>query len=251
LLDKHVAGGAEKAGQIFVPYKEVLEIYRSGLKVPENVSIVWPDDNFGYIRQFPSKAEASRSGGAGVYYHLSYLGYPLAYLWLSTTPPALVREEMVRAYDKGSRNIWIVNVGDIKPAEIGTTHFLDMAWDVEKHRGESQKEYLKGWLGDAFGPELGAKATAMMDEYFLLNFARRPEHLEWPAKAEDRHLSDFTVAEAHDRLRRWRALAAQAQSLAAKVPADRQDAWFELVEFPIRAASAANIAISPPNITTK
>lgn len=241
LLDKHVAGGAEKAGQIFVPYKEVLDIYRSGLKVPENVSIVWPDDNFGYIRQFPSKAEASRSGGAGVYYHLSYLGYPLAYLWLSTTPPALVREEMVRAYDKGSRNIWIVNVGDIKPAEIGTTHFLDMAWDVEKHRGESQKEYLKGWLGDAFGPELGAKATAMMDEYFLLNFARRPEHLEWPAKAEDRHLSDFTLAEAHDRLRRWRALAAQAQSLATQVPADRQDAWFELVEFPIRAASAANI----------
>ncbi|NKI98183.1 glycosyl hydrolase 115 family protein [Novosphingobium sp. SG707] len=241
LLDKHVAGGAEKAGQIFVPYKEVLDIYRSGLKVPENVSIVWPDDNFGYIRQFPSKAEAHRSGGAGVYYHLSYLGYPLSYLWLSTTPPALVREEMTRAYDKGARNIWIVNVGDIKPAEIGTTHFLDMAWDVEKHRDESQRDYLKSWLGEAFGPELGAGAAALMDDYFLLNFARRPEHLEWPAKAEDRHLSDFSVPEAHDRLRRWRTLAAQAKAMAAQVPADRQDAWFELVEFPIRAASAANI----------
>jgi len=209
--------------------------------VPENVSIVWPADNFGYIRQFPSKAEAHRSGGAGVYYHLSYLGYPLSYLWLSTTPPALVREEMTRAYDKGARNIWIVNVGDIKPAEIGTSHFLDMAWDVEKHRGESQQEYLKSWLGEAFGAELGAKAAALMDEYFRLNFARRPEHLEWPAKAEDRHLSDFSVPEAHDRLRRWRALAAQAKAMAAQVPADRQDAWFELVEFPIRAASAANI----------
>jgi hypothetical protein len=80
---------------------------------------------------------------------------------------------MVRAYDKGSRNIWIVNVGDIKPAEIGTTHFLDMAWDVEKHRGESQKEYLKGWLGDAFGRNW-AKATAMMDEYFLSTLPAAP-----------------------------------------------------------------------------
>lgn len=241
LLDKHVAGGAAKAGQIFVPYKEVLDIYRSGLNVPENVSIVWPDDNFGYIRQFPSKAEAARSGGAGVYYHLSYLGYPLAYLWLSTTPPALVREEMLRAYDKGSRNIWIVNVGDIKPAEIGTSHFLDMAWDAEKHRHESQQDYLQSWLGDAFGADLGAKAAGLMDDYFRLNFERRPEHLEWPAKGEDRHLSSFTVEEAHDRLRRWRKLAAQAQALAAQIPADRQDAWFELVEFPTRAASAANI----------
>jgi hypothetical protein len=241
LLDAHVAGGAAKAGQIFVPYKEVLDIYRAGLKVPENVSIVWPDDNFGYIRQFPSKAESRRSGGAGVYYHLSYLGYPLAYLWLSTTPPALVQEEMLRAYDQGSRNIWIVNVGDIKPAELGTSHFLDMAWDAEKARKASQQDYLRQWLGEAFGGELGAKASGLMDDYFRLNFERRPEHLEWPAKAEDRHLSGFTMEQAHYRLRRWRALAAQAQALAAQVPADRQDAWFELVEFPIRAAAAANI----------
>lgn len=241
LLDKYVAGGAAGAGQIFVPYKEVLDIYRAGLDVPGNVTIVWPDDNYGYIRQFPSEAEATRPGGAGVYYHLSYLGYPLAYMWLSTTPPALVREEMVRAYDKGSRSIWIVNVGDIKPAEIGTTHFLDMAWDIDRYRDMSQKDYLGLWLGEAFHGDLAQRATSLLDEYFRLNFERRPEHLEWPAKDEDRHLSSYSMAEADYRLKRWRMLAAQATALGRSVPADRQDAWFELVEFPIRAAAAANI----------
>lgn len=242
MLDRHVPGGAAGAAQIFVPYKEVLDIYRAGLKVPDNVTIVWPDDNFGYIRQFPSQAEVARSGGTGVYYHLSYLGYPLAYMWLSTTPPALVREEMVRAYDKGSRNLWVVNVGDIKPAEIGTTQFLDMAWDIDQWRNVSQQDYLRHWLAEAFGSAaIGDRAAAMMDEYFRLNYERRPEHLEWPARGEDRHLSGFTVAEVNDRLRRWRSLATQAQKFARTIPADRQDAWFELVEFPIRAAAAANV----------
>lgn len=241
LLDTHVAGGAAGAGQIFIPYKEVLDIYRAGLEVLPNVTIVWPDDNFGYIRQFPSKAEAGRPGGAGVYYHLSYLGYPLAYMWLSTTPPALVREEMVRAYDKGSRSLWMVNVGDIKPAEIGTTHFLDMAWNIERYRAVSQQAYLEQWLGAAFPADVAQRAAALLDEYFRLNFERRPEHLEWPAKAEDRHLSSYSMAEADYRLKRWRSLAAAATALGGTLPADRQDAWFELVEFPIRAAAAANI----------
>lgn len=241
LLDTHLAGGAAGAAQIFVPYKEVLDIYRAGLEVPPDVTIVWPDDNFGYIRQFPSKAEATRPGGAGVYYHLSYLGYPLAYLWLSTTPPALVREEMVRAYDKGSRSLWMVNVGDIKPAEIGTTHFLDMAWNIDRYRGVSQQEYLEQWLGTAFPANAAYQATLLLDEYFRLNFERRPEHLEWPARAEDRHLSSYSMAEADYRLKRWRILASAATTLGHTLPADRQDAWFELVEFPIRAAAAANI----------
>jgi len=242
MLDHHVAGGSAKAAQIFVPYKEVLDIYRAGLKVPDDVTIVWPDDNFGYIRQFPSKAEAARSGGAGVYYHLSYLGYPLSYLWLSTTPPALVREEMVRAYDQGARSFWMVNVGDIKPAEIGMSHFLDLAWDIDRFRAMSQQTYLRYWLEEAFGSiEIGAKASEMLAEYFRLNFERRPEHLEWPAQGEDRHLSSYSPAEVNYRLNCWRRLSAEAEAVGRTVPADRRDAWFELVEFPIRGAAAANV----------
>jgi hypothetical protein len=94
--------GLQGAPQVFTPYKEVLDVYRGGLKVPDDVTLVWPDDNFGYIRQFPDAAERQRAGGSGVYYHLSYLGAPLSYLWLSTTPPALIQQQMGQAWDLGA-----------------------------------------------------------------------------------------------------------------------------------------------------
>lgn len=164
--------------QVFMPYKEVLTLYRLGLKVPEDVTLMWPDDNFGYIRQFPTGTERTRTGGAGVYYHLSYLGAPLSYLWLSTTPPALVQEEMVRAWDQGARQIWILNVGDIKPGEVGISHFFDLAWDIGAARNRSQSTFLADWSRRTFGPE-GNAIGAVLDEYFRLNFERRPEHLQW------------------------------------------------------------------------
>ncbi len=241
VLAKNVPGDVSKVPQIFVPYKEVLEIYRAGVKVPDDVTIVWPDDNFGYIRQFPSAEEAGRKGGAGVYYHLSYLGYPLAYLWLSTTPPALVQEEMIHAWDKGARSVWIANVGDIKPAEIGASHFLEMAWDIDRWRGKTQRQFLADWTGRAFGSALGGKAADLLDAYYRLNFERRPEHLEWQPQAENRHLSSYTPDEVNDRLRAFRKLVAETKTASADVPPSLADAWFELVEFPIRVSAAANM----------
>lgn len=241
ILSKNVNADVAKIPQIFVPYKEVLGIYRAGLKVPDDVTIVWPDDNFGYIRQFASAEEAGRKGGAGVYYHLSYLGYPLAYLWLSTTPPALVQEEMIHAWDKGARNVWIANVGDIKPAEIGTSHFLEMAWDIDRWRGKTQKQFLEDWMARNLGPDLAAKTADLMDRYYRLNFERRPEHLEWPPVAENRHLSSYTPQEVNARLRAFRSLVAETKATSGKVPPPLQDAWFELVEFPIRISAAANM----------
>ncbi|HEV2861935.1 MAG TPA: glycosyl hydrolase 115 family protein, partial [Pyrinomonadaceae bacterium] len=103
LLARHVAPDVTKVQQIFCPYKEVLADYRNGLKVPEDMTVVYPDDNFGYVRTFPTAEERKRRGGFGVYYHASYLGRPLSYLWLNTTPPALVWEEMSKAYEHGAR----------------------------------------------------------------------------------------------------------------------------------------------------
>lgn len=241
ILAKNVSPDVAKVPQIFVPYKEVLEIYRSGVKVPDDVTIVWPDDNFGYIRQFASREEASRKGGAGVYYHLSYLGFPLSYLWLSTTPPALVQEEMTHAFDTGARNVWIANIGDIKPAEIGTSHFLEMAWDIDRWRGKSQRQFLEDWSRRNFGPALAGKTAELMDSYYRLNFERRPEHLEWLPKAESRHLSSYTPDEVNDRLRAFRKLVAETKATTAQVSPELADAWFELVEFPIRVSAAANV----------
>jgi hypothetical protein len=241
ILSKNVNADVAKVPQIFVPYKEVLEIYRAGVKVPDDVTIVWPDDNFGYIRQFASPEEAARKGGAGVYYHLSYLGYPLAYLWLSTTPPALVQEEMIHAWDKGARNVWIANVGDIKPAEIGTSHFLEMAWDIDRWRGKSQKQFLQDWTARNLGPDLAARTADLMDRYYRLNFERRPEHLEWQPKAESRHLSSYTPEEVNARLKAFRVLVDETKAASQQVPPELRDAWFELVEFPIRVSAAANM----------
>lgn len=241
ILAKNVNADVAKIPQIFVPYKEVLGIYRAGVKVPDDVTIVWPDDNFGYIRQFASAEEAARKGGAGVYYHLSYLGYPLSYMWLSTTPPALVQEEMIHAWDKGARNVWIANVGDIKPAEIGTSHFLEMAWDIDRWRGKSQKQFLSDWTARNLGPALATKTADLLDRYYRLNFERRPEHLEWPPVAENRHLSSYTPKEVSARLRAFRTLVAETKATSQQVPPTLQDAWFELVEFPIRISAAANM----------
>ena len=240
ILKAHVAADLTRVPQIFVPYKEVLPLYAAGLKVPDDVTLVWPDDNFGYIRRFTNTAERERSGGGGVYYHLSYLGAPLAYLWLSTTPPALVQQEMTRAYDLGARRLWIANVGDIKPAEIGTSFFLEMAWDVERWRNKSQRSYLADWSGRTFGNQAQDEMAMILEEYFRLNFERRPEHLQWWLPGEKPRLSAFSADEISERLRRFDVIVARCAALKNAVAPQQQDAFFELVEYPVRAAAAAN-----------
>ena len=148
MLARHVSPDVTKVPQVFIPYKEVLADYRNGLKVPEDVTIISPDDNFGYIRWFPSNEERRRPGGFGVYYHVSYLGRPLSYLWLETTPPALVWEEMSKAYRNGARRFWVLNVGDLKPAEAVTEFFMQMAWDAGRWRRDNLQDFLKQWAAE-------------------------------------------------------------------------------------------------------
>ncbi len=117
LIKKYIHSNVTSVPQVFIPYKEVLDIYRSGLHVPEDVTLMWCDDNYGYMRSLPNKQEQARSGGNGLYYHISYWGRPHDYLWLATTSPALIRTELERAYNHDVQRIWIFNVGDIKPGE--------------------------------------------------------------------------------------------------------------------------------------
>jgi hypothetical protein len=226
--------------QVFTPYKEVLPLYDAGLKVPDDVTIVWPDDNFGYIRRFPSEAERKRSGGAGVYYHLSYLGAPLSYIWLYTTPPALVWEEMSKAWDHGARSVWIANVGDIKPAEAGIEFFLQMAWDMGRWTRTSMPDYLPQWAAREFGPRYANGIGAIMNDYFRLNFDRKPEHLQWWLPKTAPHPSPLSDDEARQRLRAFADLRTRVERLRAGMPAAKRAAWFELVEYPVVAAALAN-----------
>ncbi|WP_181814731.1 glycosyl hydrolase 115 family protein [Sphingomonas aracearum] len=223
--------------QLFTPYKEVLDVYRAGLRVPDDVTLVWPDDNFGYLRQFPGPAERARGGGNGVYYHLSYLGAPLSYLWLGTTPPALIQEEMTRAFDAGARRFWMVNAGDIKPGEIGLERFFDLAWNMPAERRLTQRQWLDRWATRTFGTPA---AGALLDEHFRLNFERRPEHLQWWLPGEKPRPSTWSGAEIDARLARFAALADATTRAGASIAGAQRDAWFELVDYPVLAAAAAN-----------
>lgn len=236
MLDR---AGIAKAPQVFTPYKEVLDLYRAGLKIPDDVTLMWPDDNFGYIRHFPDAAERARAGGSGVYYHLSYLGAPLSYLWLSTTPPALIREEMGRAYDRGARQIWVANVGDLKPAELATDYFLSLAWDVDATRAQPIDRFVERWAAENIDPAQARPIATILRDYHRLNFDRRPEHLQYYLPGEKARPSPLSIAQADARLADFAAMA-DAAALEPAIPADRRDAFFELVAYPVAASAAAN-----------
>lgn len=244
LLARHVNSDVTKVPQIFCPYKEVLADYRSGLKVPDDITIVFPDDNFGYIRYFPSAEERKRAGGFGVYYHVSYLGGPLSYLWLDTTPPALIWEEMSKASDHGVRKFWMLNVGDLKPAEISIELFLQMGWDISRWRRENLNEFLSAWAASKFGDTHAREIAALMDKYYRLGFARKPEHLQWNFANEKPKPSDVTSFDYGDEVQRrlddYDALMTHANQLYDRMPPDQRDAFYELVVYPIRGAALAN-----------
>jgi hypothetical protein len=228
--------------QAFVPYKEVLEMYDNGLKIPEDITLVWPDDNYGYIRRLSNIEEQKRPGGGGVYYHLSYWGRPHDYLWLSTTQPGLIWYEMKKAYENGANKMWIVNVGDIKPAEYDIEFFLDMAWDSNSIKSDGINDYLKNWIAREFTPTITQGLSFVFKEYYRLALLRKPEYMGWsqtePTTAVT--FSDFSTEESLRRIQSYDNLMRKADSLSVFVPEERKDAWFELVLYPIKAAAYMN-----------
>jgi hypothetical protein len=240
MLADHVNPDATQVPQIFVPYKETLVQYQAGLQLPDDVTIVWPDDNHGYIRQLSNAAERARSGGSGVYYHLSYWGQPRSYLWFCTTPPGMTRAELMKAWDFDARRIWLVNVGDLKPAEIGTEFFLRLARNPEAFRDFDQRAYLTEWAGRTFGSLHAAAIGAILDDYYGLNIVTRPEHLDHGSSGFDFTGAQGRGDEAQRRLDRFAALVASAESLYAQLPTDTKAAFYELVLYPVRATALVN-----------
>jgi len=244
MLARNVNRDLTKVPQIFIPYKEVLTDYRNGLRVPEDVTIVWPDDNFGYLRYLPTPEEQKRRGGFGVYYHISYLGRPLSYLWLETTPPSLIWEEMSKAFDHNVRKFWMLNVGDLKPGEIGVEFFMQMAWDIKRWRRDNLKGFLRQWALREFGAPHASEVAEVMEQYYRLAFARRPEHLQWYVPGEQPRASELTAVDYGDELQQrlddYELLMTKADRLYAAMPAPLKDAFYELVGYPVRGAALAN-----------
>ncbi len=253
ILRQYVNEDVTKIPQVFIPYKEVLDIYNAGLAVPEDVTLMWCDDNYGYIRHFPTEAERNRKGGNGVYYHISYWGRPHDYLWLCTVSPALIFHQMNEAYERGIQKMWILNVGDIKPSEYQTELFMDMAWNIEAVRETGVKKHLENFLAREFGAKLARRMIPMMESHYELARIRRPEFMGGTRTEEKERnywntLRDlgWSDNERQSRIADYQRISDEAELISKKISSDRQDTYFHLVKYPVQASAQMNFKFLGP-----
>ena len=251
LLTRHLKHHQGTIPQLFVPYKEVLDIYNNGLKVPEDVTLMWCDDNYGYLTQLPNAAEQRRKGGSGIYYHLSYWGRPHDYLWLCTTQPGLIYHELSNAYEHGARKIWMINVHDPKVAAYQLSLAMDMAWNINSVNDSTINQHLQQWLSQQFGDVVGTRLLPVMQSYYKLTAERKPEFMGWSqveaySKQYPKGITPVTNTEfnadafgneADHYLLSWKTLCKRVKDIASMVPSELKDAYFAAVEYPIEAAA--------------
>lgn len=252
MLHKTFGKSMKNIPQVFVPYKEVLEIYEDGLKVPDDVTLMWCDDNYGYLTRLSDAEQQKRSGGAGVYYHLSYWGRPHDHLWLTTTQPGLIYNEMRTAYDHNARQLWIANVHDPKVAAYDLSLFLDMAWNINCVNENTIGNHLKAWLAQQFGDIVAAKLYPAMRQFYHLCGIRRPEFMGWSQveldkKKYPRGLSpmqntQFAADQFGNELERYindyeeiKTIVAEAEKL---IRPELKDAYFAAIKYPVYGAAA-------------
>lgn len=246
LLQKYVNKDVTSIPQVFIPYKEVLDIYDAGLQVPEDVTLMWCDDNYGYIRHFPNQVERERKGGNGVYYHVSYWGRPHDHLWLGTFSPYLLYQQMKQAYDKGIQKMWVLNVGDIKPIEYQIELFMDMAWNIDQVSKEGVTCHMANFLKREFGDTAGKQLLPIMIEQYQLAYIHKPEFMG-NTRVEEKSpvytvVKDLPMTESEitQRLAAYNKLSDAVEKVNTVIPANRQSAYYELVKYPVQAAAQMN-----------
>ena len=232
-----------------------MDIYENGLRVPDDITLVWVDDNYGYMKRVANPEEQKRSGRSGVYYHLSYLGAPHDYLWLNTTPPVLMYEELKKAYDCGADRYWLLNVGDIKPMELGMQTFFDMAWDIDDNDNfnfedaySHQAEFLARTFKSSKGSPLYVTFQTILDDYYRLAWSRKPEFMGWDYEWDDKEhtgLKDTEYSfrnydEAQQRLADYQRISDEVERLANLIDKAYVPAFFELIQFPVQGAYQMN-----------
>jgi hypothetical protein len=231
ILKQTVNPDLTKVPQVWALYKEVQGYYNKGMRVPDDVTLLWCDDNWGNIRRLPTPEERNRSGGAGIYYHFDYVGGPRSYKWLNTYSITKVWEQMNLALEYGADRIWVVNVGDLKPMEFPIEFFLSMAHSPKRWGKDHLEEFTQMWSAREFGEEHAVEIASAMDDYTRYNARRKPEQLE-PTTFS---LTNFGEA---DRVEReWRELAARVDKLAIQLPEEERASFFELVQYPVDACA--------------
>lgn len=250
LLIDELGKPGEEIPQAFTPYKEVLEVYSNGLELPDDVTIIWPDDNYGYMKRLSSERERKRSGRSGVYYHVSYLGKPHDYLWLASTSPALMYEELRKAYDATADRIWLLNAGDIKSCESAVDLFLAMAYDIDRFDYTSTADYPARALCRIFGDSYYDTFRDITTSFYNLAFQRKPELMGWGYQwATDKHGrerntdTDFSCAnydEANRRVAEYNRIGKLAEEVMTQLPDADKPAFYQLLYYPVRATEQLN-----------
>jgi len=224
-----------KVPQVWALYKEVQNYYETGgLHPPDDVTLLWAEDNNGNVRRLPTPAERKRSGGAGIYYHFDYHGGPTDYRWVNTSPIPRIWDQMSLAKEYGADRIWVVNVGKFKNLEFAIDYWLNLGWNFNRWTNNSMREYTRLWATREFGPEHADEIADIMTLYTKYNGRRKPERLTTSTySAVDYNEAETVAAD-------YNALAARAEALSKLLPKNEQDAFYELVLFPVKACANLN-----------
>ena len=231
MLRRNIKKPIKEIPQVLCTYEEVLDAYHNGLKVPEDVTLLWSDDKHGYCRNLCNPEEMKRKGGAGIYYHLSYHGDPASWIWLSPLSTAFLSTELTKAYTYGARKIWVFNVGDIKPAEKEISFVMDLAWDINRWKPSEAHYYMKYWAARTFGNEVAQEIADIQAGYYRLQAAGKDAHV-W--------FVNYSEEQIEQRIAEWRALKTHATELASRIPESLKNAYFELVSYPVCGAAMIN-----------
>ncbi|NII09372.1 glycosyl hydrolase 115 family protein [Oleiagrimonas sp. C23AA] len=224
---------ADQTPQVWALYKEVQDYYDAGMRVPDDVTLLYSDDNWGHLRRLPPLG-AKRQGGYGIYYHFDYVGGPHSYKWINTNQIECVFEQMHMAYAYGARQLWIVNVGDLKPMEFPISFFMDYAWNPQAFSMADLRRYPRKWAAQQFGAAHAKAIGHLLTRYTQYNARRKPEMLS----ADTFSLTHFH--EAARVLAQWNGLAKQARRIGQQLPKADRAAYVELVEYPVLASANLN-----------
>ena len=225
---------ASETPQLWALYKEVQDYYDKGMTVPDDVTLLLCDDNWGNIRKLPKLTDKSRTGGYGIYYHFDYVGDPRNYKWLNTNSIPRVWQQMNLAFQYGADRIWIVNVGDLKPMELPIQFFLDFAWDTKKWNAKNIAGYTRSWSENIFGNRYAKDIADILSAYTKYNSRRKPELLSPDTYSLVNYREAETVEADYNRL------AEKAEYLYTKLPVAYRNAYYQLVLYPVKACANLN-----------
>jgi len=234
ILAQEINPDVTKVPQLWCLYKEVQDFYNAGMRVPDDVTLLWAEDNWGNVRRLPTAEERKRSGGAGVYYHFDYHGGPRSYQWINTSPIPKIWDQLSLAKQYGADRIWIVNVGHFKGYEFPLEYFMNLAWDTDRWTNDNLDEFTRLWAEREFGPAYATDIADIIAKYTKYNGRRKPELLE------PNTYSPANYQEAENVVADFNAITARAEKIYRQLPEARQDAFYELVLFPTKASALVN-----------